>query len=51
MFPGVHSKTFQTVLLASLLFYVFSNPSTYKLVKKIPGFKFVMNGAKEITIR
>ena len=43
------SKTCQTVVLASLLFYVFANPSMFKMVRKIPGLKFVMKSTNEIT--
>ena len=49
MFHNVASKSVQTSVLAALLFYVFANPDTFKMVKKLPGFKFVMKGATEIT--
>ena len=49
MFSVLHQKTFQTVVLAALLFYVFGNPDTFKMVSKIPGFKFVMHTTKGIT--
>lgn len=49
MFKFVHEKTFQTVVLCALLFYVFANPDTFKMVSKIPGFKFVMSTTKGIT--
>lgn len=49
MFDVVGRKSFETSVLAGLLFYVFANPSTFKMVKKIPGLKFVMKGATEIT--
>ena len=49
MFDIVGRRSFETSVLAGLLFYVFANPSTFKMVKKIPGLKFVMKGASEIT--
>ena len=49
MFDIVGRKSFETSVLAGLLFYVFANPSTFKMVKKIPGLKFVMKGTSEIT--
>ena len=49
MFDVVGRKSFETSVLAGLLFYVFANPSTFKMVKRIPGFKFVMKGTSEIT--
>jgi len=42
-------KSAQTSILAALLFYVFANPDMFKMMKKVPGFKFVMKGAGEIT--
>lgn len=49
MLSLVQGKTVQTTILAALLFYAFANPSTFKMVKKLPGLKFVMKGANEIT--
>ena len=49
MFDIVGRRSFETSVLAGLLFYVFANPSTFKMVKKIPGLKFVMKGTSEIT--
>ena len=49
MFSVLHEKTFQTVVLAALLFYVFGNPDTFKMVSKIPGLKFVMSKTTGIT--
>ena len=49
MLKFVHEKTFQTVVLAALLFYVFGNPDTFKMVSKIPGLKFVMSKTTGIT--
>ena len=45
----VATKTFQTTVLATLLFYLLGNPDTYKMVCKIPGLKFVMKGTNQIT--
>ena len=45
----IGTKSIQTSVLASLLFYVFANPDMFKMVKKIPGFNFVMKGTTEIT--
>jgi len=42
-------KSLTTAIIASVLFYVFANPSTFKMVKKLPGLKFVMKSATEIT--
>jgi len=42
-------KSVQTSILAALLFYVFANPDMFKMMRKVPGFKFVMKGAGEIT--
>jgi len=43
------TRSLQTSVLAALLFYVFANPGMYKIIRKIPGLKFVMKGATEIT--
>ena len=45
----LETKSVQTSILAAVLFYAFANPDTFKMVKKIPGLKFVMKSAKEIT--
>jgi hypothetical protein len=45
----LETKSVQTSILAGVLFYLFANPSTFKMVKKIPGLKFVMKSATEIT--
>ena len=42
-------KSAQTSILAALLFYVFANPDMFKMMKRVPGFQFVMKGAGEIT--
>ena len=49
--PGIcETRTCQTVALATILFYVFANPSMFKMVSRIPGLKFVMKTAtNEIT--
>ena len=49
MFSVIHQKTFQTTVLAALLFYVLGNPDTYKKVSKLPGMKFVVSSTKGIT--
>ena len=49
MFDIVGRRSFETSVLAGLLFYAFANPSTFKMVKKIPGLNFVMKGTSEIT--
>ena len=50
MIEVLHTKTFQTALLSALLFYALANPDTFKMVKRIPGLKFVMKTAtNEIT--
>tara|TARA_B110001469_G_C9346583_1_gene183110 strand:- start:71 stop:487 length:417 start_codon:yes stop_codon:yes gene_type:complete len=49
MFDVIGRKSLETSVLSAILFYVFANPSTYKMVKKIPGFKFVMKSTTEIT--
>ena len=49
MFGICETKTCQTVILATLLFYVFANPDMFKMVCKIPGFRFVMKNSTEIT--
>ena len=45
----LETKSVQTSILAGVLFYLFANPSTFKMVKKIPGLKFVMKSATEVT--
>ena len=49
MIGVLYTKTFQTALLSTLLFYVLANPDTFKMVKRIPGLKFVMKSTNEIT--
>ena len=49
MFDVIGRKSLETSVLSAILFYVFANPSTFKMVKKIPGFKFVMKSTTEIT--
>jgi hypothetical protein len=49
MIGVLYTKTFQTALLSSLLFYVLANPDTFKMVRRIPGLKFVMKSTNEIT--
>ena len=49
MFDVIGRKSLETSVLSAILFYVFANPSTYKMVNKIPGFKFVMKSTTEIT--
>ena len=49
MLSIVQGKTIQTTILASLMFYIFANPSTFKMVKKLPGLSFVMKSTNEIT--
>lgn len=49
MLEMLSTKSLQTSVLAGLLFYLFANPSTFKLLKKFPGLQFVMKGATEIT--
>jgi hypothetical protein len=45
----LETRSVQTSILAAVLFYLFANPSTFKMVKKIPGLKFVMKSATEVT--
>ena len=49
MIGVLYTKTFQTALLSSLLFYVLANPDTFKMVRRIRGLKFVMKSTNEIT--
>lgn len=49
MIGVLYTKTFQTALLSTLLFYVLANPDTFKMVRRIPGLKFVMKSTNEIT--
>jgi hypothetical protein len=49
MIGVLYTKTFQTALLSSLLFYVLANPDTFKMVRRISGLKFVMKSTNEIT--
>jgi hypothetical protein len=49
MLDVLKTKSLQTSILAALLFYLFANPSTFKMLKKFPGLKFVMKSTTQIT--
>ena len=49
MLDVLKTKSLQTSVLSAILFYLFANPSTFKMLKKVPGLKFVMNSATQIT--
>jgi hypothetical protein len=44
MLDVLKTKSLHTSVLAALLFYLFANPSTFKMLKKFPGLQFVMKG-------
>ena len=49
MLDLLKTKSLHTSVLSAALFYIFANPSTFKMLKKVPGLKFIMKGASQIT--